>query len=92
MLNVKKTAGMSIAAAAAALLLSGCGTTPSESASMTMAKSEAKVYCGGVNACKGQGGCAMAGHSCAGQNACKGQGWVEMGKDECTTKGGKVVS
>jgi uncharacterized membrane protein len=39
-------------------------------------KKEAKdVKCAGINACKGHGACAGAGHDCAGKNGCKGQGW-----------------
>lgn len=42
------------------------------------------VKCYGANTCKGQGGCAGAGHGCAGKNACKGQGFVETdSKDAC---------
>ena len=33
-----------------------------------------KHACKGLNACKGQGGCATASNACAGKNACKGQG------------------
>ncbi len=36
---------------------------------------EAKDCCKGMNECKGQGGCGMAGsHACKGMNECKGQG------------------
>jgi uncharacterized membrane protein len=51
-----------------------------------------KVKCYGINSCKGQGGCAGAGHGCAGKNACKGQGFVETTKDDCAKKGGKVTA
>ncbi len=77
--------GMLIATAAAGLFLSGAVV-----ARATDKAGDDKVECAGVNACKGQGACAGAGHSCAGMNACKGQGWVEMSKDECAKKGGKV--
>jgi len=50
----------------------------------------AKVHCEGVNACKGQGACAGAGHDCAGKNACKGKGWIETTADECKAKGGTI--
>jgi len=53
-------------------------------------KTEAKVHCEGVNACKGQGACGGAAHDCAGKNECKGKGWVEMSADECKAKGGTV--
>jgi len=50
-----------------------------------------KVKCYGINACKGQGGCAGSGHACGGKNACKGQGFVETSKDDCMKKGGKLT-
>ena len=56
-------------------------------------KKEAKdVKCAGINACKGHGACAGAGHECAGKNGCKGQGWDKVSSaKECADKGGKVV-
>ena len=50
-----------------------------------------QVICDGINACKGQGSCAGAGHACAGQNGCKGQGHTKTSKKDCLKKGGKVV-
>ena len=50
-----------------------------------------QVVCEGINACKGQGSCAGAGHACAGQNGCKGQGHSKTTEKECKAKGGKVV-
>ena len=50
-----------------------------------------QVVCDGINACKGQGGCAGAGHACAGKNACKGQGHTKTTEADCKAKGGKVV-
>jgi len=47
------------------------------------------VKCYGVNACKGQGACAGAGHGCSGKNACKGQGFVKTTPEDCQAKGGK---
>ena len=93
MMTVKKTSGVALATAAAALMLSGCGSNPAEDKMMSksMAKSEMKVHCSGVNSCKGHGECATAKHSCKGKNSCKGHGWVAMSKDECSEKGGKVV-
>lgn len=90
MTTVKKASGIAIASAAAALLLSGCGSNPPAEKTMA-AKSEAKVHCSGINACKGKGACGTAKHDCAGKNACKGQGWIKTSKEECDTKGGKVV-
>jgi len=83
---MRRTHGMLIATAAASLVLSGAVV-----ARAAGEKTGDTVNCGGVNACKGQGACAGAGHSCAGMNACKGQGYVEMSKDECLKKGGKIV-
>jgi len=79
--------GTLIAAAVAGLFLAnGAMAADAE-------KSEAKgIKCSGVNACKGHGACAGAGHECAGKNACKGQGVEKMSAaKECTDKGGKVV-
>jgi hypothetical protein len=53
---------------------------------------EAKVKCGGINSCKGKGGCAGASNSCSGQNGCKGKGWVETSAKECKDKKGSVVA
>ena len=50
-----------------------------------------EVKCSGINACKGQGACAGAGHSCGGQNACKGQGVTTTSAEDCKAKGGKVA-
>ncbi len=52
----------------------------------------AKVHCGGVNACKGQSGCATATNGCAGQNDCKGHGYIELTAEDCQSKGGKVLA
>jgi hypothetical protein len=79
--------GILIASAAAGLILVG-GVTARAEHEKTGGD---KVQCAGVNACKGQGGCATAEHSCAGKNACKGKGLVEMSKEECMKKGGKVA-
>jgi uncharacterized membrane protein len=81
-----KTKGMLIASAAAALFLAGAVDARAEEK-----KGADQVTCSGINACKGQGACAGAGHSCGGQNACKGQGVVKTTAEECKSKGGKVV-
>jgi uncharacterized membrane protein len=78
---------MLIATAAAGLILSGA-VAARAAGEKTGGDT---VNCAGINACKGQGACAGAGHSCAGKNSCKGQGWVESSKDECLKKGGKIV-
>ena len=50
------------------------------------------VTCSGINACKGTGSCAGAGHDCAGKNACKGMGLSNAATDaDCTAAGGSVV-
>ena len=84
MTAMRKTSGVVVAAAAAALFAAGVAGTNSARAD------DAKVHCVGLNACKGQGSCKQASHSCKGQNACKGQGWVESSANECTAKGGKI--
>lgn len=55
----------------------------------------AKHVCKGLNACKGQGGCATKENSCAGANACKGKGGCATsarhacaGKNACKGQGG----
>nr|CAA6829417.1 MAG: Unknown protein [uncultured Thiotrichaceae bacterium] len=88
---VKKASGIAIASAAAALLLSGCGSNPYDGGKSTaMSKTEAKVKCSGINSCKGTGACGTAKHDCAGKNACKGQGWIKASKEDCAKKGGMV--
>ena len=82
----KTNKGMLIAGAAAALFLSGAVSARAEEKA-----GGDQVICSGVNACKGQGTCAGAGHSCAGQNASKAQGNVKASAADCKTKGGKVV-
>ena len=81
-----KSKGILIAGAAAALFLAGAVTARAEEKA-----GGDQIVCSGVNACKGQGSCAGAGHSCSGQNACKGQGNTKTTAAECKAKGGKVV-
>ncbi len=66
--------------------------TPQEAAAPAPGGDEkvSKVDCAGINACKGQGGCATANNGCAGQNGCKGQGVVAMTEEECKAQGGTV--
>jgi hypothetical protein len=75
-----------IATAAATLFLSGAVTARAE-----VKAGGDQVICDGINACKGQGSCAGAGHACAGKNACKGQGHTKTTAADCTAKGGKIV-
>ncbi len=87
-----KLSGITLASAAAAILLSGCSTGGDYSAAApTMAKA-ADVKCSGINSCKGTGACGGANNSCAGQNSCKGKGWVKANKADCVAQGGKVLS
>jgi uncharacterized membrane protein len=79
--------GTMIAAAVAGLFAAGTAGM----ASAAPKKGGAEVMCDGINACKGQGACAGAGHSCAGQNGCKGQGHTKTSKEDCMAKGGKVA-
>jgi len=78
--------GTMIAAAVAGLFAAGASSV----ASAADKKGE-EVVCDGINACKGQGSCAGAGHACSGQNGCKGQGHAKVSKADCLAKGGKVV-
>ena len=79
------TKGLLIASAAAMLFLSGAVSARAEEKA-----GGDQVSCDGINACKGQGSCAGAGHSCAGKNACKGQGHTKSTAADCKAKGGKV--
>lgn len=92
MQTLTKLSGMTIASAAATLVLAGCSNHDDKHA-MKMQKSQtAEVKCSGINACKGTSACATAKSACSGQNACKGQGWVKASAADCKAKGGKVVS
>ena len=81
-----KTKTLLMASAAASLFLAGAVPALAEHA-----QGGDQVVCSGINACKGQGSCAGAGHACAGKNACKGQGHTKTTKEDCAAKGGKVV-
>ena len=87
MTAMRRTTGVMIATAAAALFATGAVVTKTATADV------AKYQCTGINACKGQGSCKQASHSCKGQNSCKGQGWLPVDtKGECIVKGGQVQS
>ena len=75
-----------IASAAATLFLSGAAVARAEEK-----MGGDQVQCAGINACKGQGGCAGAHNGCAGKNACKGQGLTKTSAADCKAKGGTVV-
>jgi hypothetical protein len=66
-----------IAAAAAALIVSGAALAPGVFAG------DAKGHCVGANACKGHGACKGASNACKGKNACKGQGFTVTTAEEC---------
>ena len=82
-LTVNKTAAL--AAAAAALFLSGSAALADHH------EGEAKVKCEGVNSCKGHGSCATANNECAGQNGCAGKGVMEMTAAECDAAKAKAA-
>jgi len=77
---------MLIATAAAALFLSGAAVARAEDKA-----GQDEVRCAGINACKGQGGCAGAHNACAGHNACKGQGVTKTTAADCKAKGGTIA-
>lgn len=74
--------GALIAAGAAALILAGCTTTATKTAS-----NAASVHCAGVNSCRGTSDCATAGNACKGQNACKTANNACKGTSSCKTAG-----
>jgi hypothetical protein len=80
MMTAKKTTGIALAAAAAALFAV---------APMGASAGEKAGKCFNINSCKGTSACATATTSCAGQNSCAGQGWVKRTKSECEAEGGK---
>jgi hypothetical protein len=84
-MKINSKSGATIAAAAAALLVSGVTLIGPATAAGE------KGHCMGVNACKGHSDCKTAKNDCKGMNACKGQGYVEMTEDECSQKGGKFT-
>jgi uncharacterized membrane protein len=78
--------GALIAAAAAAMALSGTVLAEGAAASATAATADA-VHCLGINTCKGTSACKSAENACKGQNVCKGHGFLIVGKSECEKKG-----
>ena len=81
-MSMKKSSGIVVATAAAALF----------SAVLVTGAQAADIKCSGVNSCKGTSACKSASSSCKGQNSCKGQGWTQAADAaSCTSKGGKVV-
>lgn len=90
-----KLTGVSLAAAAATLLLAGCSnggySDGSSAKAATKMATAAKIKCSGINSCKGTSACQTATSACQGQNSCKGKGWIKTSKSECDAKGGKVI-
>lgn len=78
--------GALIAAAVAALTVSGVSVAATSSVS-----AGDKVHCAGINSCKGTSECKTAENACKGQNACKGHGFLTAGAGECLAKGGKII-
>ena len=90
--TARRTTGLAIAAAAAALMLSGCESMGGAYSGSGASTKMATVHCAGVNSCKGTTACKTANNACKGQNSCKGKGWLPMSKADCAAKGGTVVS
>ena len=84
-MNKKTAQALLLATAAASMFASGITYAGD------MSGGEAKVHCGGVNACKGTSDCKTATNACKGQNSCKGHGFKVMTKAECDAAGGKVI-
>jgi hypothetical protein len=79
--------GVSIAAAAALIALSGASLpTPA------FAADAQTVHCFGVNACKGQSDCKSGSHDCKGMNSCKGQGFKDLTSKACSAQGGSLTA
>ncbi len=92
-MNTAKLSGITLASAAATLLLAGCGGDKAAKVEAPAAAAKvAEVKCSGINSCKGTSACATATTACQGQNSCKGQGWIKATKADCEAKGGKVLS
>lgn len=84
-MKLAKTSGVTLAVAAAALLLGGAA------APANAQEAAAKIKCWGVNACKGKTACATSANGCAGRNSCKGKGWIKLAPDDCKAQGGATT-
>lgn len=71
--------GAFIALGAAALILSGCASSGTKTASTGTG------VCVGVNSCKGTSDCKTAGNTCKGHNACKTAKNACKGQGSCAT-------
>ena len=80
-MKINRSTGIALAVAAAGMFAS----VPA----ITMAGSDSKVHCYGVNKCKGHNDCKSAENACKGKSACKGKGFVSVSKEACDKLGGK---
>ena len=81
--EMKKTTGVAIALAAAAML----ATAP-----IAVHAGSNTGKCMGANSCKGHSACKTATSSCKGLNSCKGKGFMEMSKMQCDEAGGDFAA
>lgn len=81
----KRATGLALAAAAAALFVTGCASQGGAQSASGGAVT-ANVKCFGVNACKGQSECKTEMSSCKGHNECKGHGFMMMSERACVEK------
>lgn len=83
----KRATSMALAAAAAALFVTGCANQGgAQSGTGGNGTVTANVKCFGVNACKGQSECKTEMSACKGQNECKGHGFMMMTERACVEK------
>ncbi len=80
----------------AAVLLSGCASSPATNHSSNSNKMPTENtdmgQCTGINSCKGSASCAVSGqNNCAGQNTCKGKGWIPLSKADCNARHGRFI-
>lgn len=85
MATMKKFSGVTLAAAAASLLLSGAVSADTGTGSKT---ANANIKCAGINSCKGQTACKSASNDCKGKNSCQGKGFLTVSQEECLAKKG----
>lgn len=78
MTQSKKTVGIALAAAAAALFVSSVQIGNAAEGSNNVVR----VKCFGGNACKGQSDCKTTTNACKGLNACKSEGFTLNGTCE----------
>lgn len=88
MSNRSTLAGAALAAAAAALFVTGCSSMGD--GIKTADAGTVKVKCYGANACKGQAECKTSMNECKGHNACKGQGFMSLSEQACVERLGRA--